>query len=497
MSSLEYFLVAVAILLLLSVIISKFSDRLGIPALLVFLAIGMLAGSDGPGGIYFDDPALAQSIGILALVIILFSGGLDTEWKSVRPVINQGVVLSTAGVLITAAIVGIFGHLILGLTLLEGLLLGAIVSSTDAAAVFSILRSRQVQLKGALKPILELESGSNDPMAVFLTVGLIQLIQNPQLQLMSLIPVFFQQMILGGMVGYGVGKGSLFLINRVRLGYEGMYPVLAIGMILLTYGVSSIVGANGFLAIYICALVMGREDFLHKRSLLRFFDGLAWLMQIVMFLTLGLLVFPTRLAPVVIPGLAMALILIFVARPLSVMLSLGFSKLSLRRRTFISWVGLRGAVPIILATYPRLAGMEHSDLIFNVVFFVVLTSALFQGTSIPFMAKWLKVASLSEPVQRYPIEYIQVQEWKGSLAETRIRDGSWCIGKAIYELGLPDEYLVVLIARGEDFIIPNGSVILQANDKLLGLSRAAIHQTVEEHLNPATAAASTSKMPPS
>ncbi|HQN05285.1 MAG TPA: potassium/proton antiporter [Anaerolineaceae bacterium] len=476
--SIETYLLLAAVLLILSVVASKFSDRLGIPTLIIFLVIGMLAGSDGPGGIYFDDARLAQNLGIIALVIILFSGGLDTSWKRTRTVMKDGLILATAGVLITALCLGVFAHFLLGISLLEGFLLGSIVSSTDAAAVFSVLRSKGVQLKGRLKPLLEFESGSNDPMAVFLTVAVSLVLTDPERTLWGLIPMFFQQMILGALLGVAAGKLVVYLTNRLRLGYSGLYPVLTLGMLFLTYSVTALIGGSGFLAVYLVGLMMSREEFLHKRSLLRFYDGLAWLMQIVMFLALGLLVFPSRLVTIVLPGLAVALFLTLVARPLSVFLTTIFSKISLPEKVFISWVGLCGAVPIILATYPRLMGIPQSDLIFNTVFFVVLISALLQGTTIPYVAKKLKLDGIDQAETRYPIEFVEESEWKGELQEIIIPENSWAVNKAIVEIGLPGEYLVVLISRGQEFIIPNGSVVLLPGDKILGLAEGLVHQDV-------------------
>ncbi|BAJ64902.1 potassium/proton antiporter [Anaerolinea thermophila] len=295
----DYVLIAAALLLLFSVLISKISDRFGVPTLLLFLILGMLAGSDGPGGIYFDNPAQAQFIGVIALVLILFSGGLDTEWRHIQPVLKEGLLLSTLGVLITAGVAGLCAHLLLDLSLTEGLLFGAIVSSTDAAAVFSVLRSRGIHLQGKLKPLLELESGSNDPMAVFLTLGLIQWLTQPNPSVGQMVGLFIQQMLIGAVLGLGMGRVMLFLINRLKLGYEGLYPVLTLSLVFLTYGVTAVLGGSGFLAVYMAGIVLGHYDFIHKRSLLRFHDGLAWLMQIAMFLTLGLLVFPSRLLPIV------------------------------------------------------------------------------------------------------------------------------------------------------------------------------------------------------
>jgi len=299
MISIEHLLLVASILLFLSIVASKISDTLGIPALLLFLIIGMLAGSEGIGKIYFDDPWLAKSLGIVALTFILFSGGLDTNWKDVRHVFWPGLSLSTLGVLLTAISVGWFAIYFLKFSVLEGLLLGSIVSSTDAATVFSTLRSKHVGLRGKLRPLIELESGSNDPMAVFLTLGFIRLINNPNLPLESLIPSFFQEAGVGTLLGYTMGRLIIIIINRLRLSFEGLYPVFTISLIIFTYAMTTILKGNGFLAVYLAGILIGNSNFLHKKSIIRFHEGLAWLMQIAMFLTLGLLVFPSRIIPII------------------------------------------------------------------------------------------------------------------------------------------------------------------------------------------------------
>ncbi|NWG35718.1 MAG: potassium/proton antiporter [Chloroflexi bacterium] len=484
--STELILISVASLLLLSVFASKVSDHFGIPALLLFLALGMLAGSDGPGGIYFDDAALSQFIGIVALNLILFAGGLETEWKDIRPVLKEGVILSSLGVLLTALVVGLIAQVLLDFTLLQGLLLGAIVSSTDAAAVFSILRSKSLGLKGKLRPLLELESGSNDPMAVFLTVGLIQLLTQPSFQFSNLLVSFVLQIVVGVATGLIFGKAIVFLANRLHLGFEGLYPVLTLSMMFLTYSLTNAAYGNGFLAVYLAGIVAGHQDFVHRRSLIRFHNGMAWLMQIAMFLTLGLLVFPSRLVSIIGTGLLVAAALIFLARPISVFLSLAFSKFDLREKAFVSWVGLRGAVPIILATFPLLSGLPEADSIFNIVFFVVLTSTLLQGASLPYVAKWLKVDAPIENKPIYPIEFMPVSGFKNELKELPIRVNSPFAGKTIVELGLPPEFLVVLIARNKEFIMPSGGIELLAGDTLIVLADKETFAKVEANANPVT-----------
>lgn len=479
----EFVLIGASVLLLLSVLVSTVSDRFGIPALLLFLVLGMLAGADGFGRIYFDDPALAQFIGVIALVLILFSGGLDTEWEVIRPVLKEGMLLSTLGVLLTALVVGVFTSALLGLSLIEGLLVGSIVSSTDAAAVFSVLRSKGISLKGQLKPLLELESGSNDPMAIFLTIGLIQLITQPDLSPVSLIGLFIRQMLVGAIFGYIMGRVLLFLINRLKLGYEGLYPVLTLSLVFLTFGLTDAVGGSGFLAVYLAGIVLRQHDFIHKRSLVRFHDGLAWLMQIAMFLTLGLLVFPTRLVPIVGVGLLTAICLIFVARPVGIFVSLLPSALTWREKALVSWVGLRGAAPIILATFPLLAGIPQADLIFNLVFFVVLTSVLLQGTSISAAARLLKVDAPATPKRMYPIEYVPMSGLKSELKELAVPPGSYMAGKAIVELQLPADFLIILIARDNEFVQPSGGTVVYAGDTLLALSTKQSFDAVQTKLN--------------
>ncbi|MBZ0158042.1 MAG: potassium/proton antiporter [Alphaproteobacteria bacterium] len=466
----EYILLGAAILLLLSIIASKASGRLGVPSLLLFLIVGMLAGSDGPGGIHFDDPYLTQLIGVVALAFILFAGGLDTNWESIRPVLWQGIALSTAGVLFTAVSVGWFAASILDFTLLEGLLLGAIISSTDAAAVFSILRSRKVSLKRPLKPLLELESGSNDPMAVLLTIGFISLLTRQDSSFSGLLPMMVLQMALGAALGYIMGRGMTALINTIKLEYDGLYPVLSLSFVLLTYGLTASLKGNGFLAVYIAGLVMGNRKFIHKRSLLRFHDGLAWLMQITMFLTLGLLVFPSRLVHVISAGLLVSIFLMLAARPLGVFLTLLPFRTGFREKIMVSWVGLRGAVPIILATFPLLAGIPKADMIFNIVFFIVLTSALFQGTTIPWFARKLGLDAPLPVIPTAPIECEPTGKMRCDLTEVKVPRTSAVADKQLVDIKLPEGALIVLIGRDGEFFVPGGGTTIKPGDRLLLLA---------------------------
>ena len=395
----EEWLLISSVLLLASVLAWKIASWLGIPALLLFIGIGMLAGSDGPGGIYFDNAFVAQSVGVVALAFILFAAGLDTQWKVVRPALAAALALSTLGVLLTAAVVAIFALFVLHVLFLEGLLMGAIISATDAAAVFSVLRARNLHLTGKLLPLLELESGMNDPMAVFLTLGVTRLLANPQQPVWTVLVLFVQQMGVGTICGLVLGWGAIQLISRLKLDAEGLYPVLTIALVLLTYGLTAILGGSGFLAVYLVGLILGNSSVQHMGRLTRFHDGLAWVMQIGMFLILGLLVFPSHLPALVVSGLLMTGAAIFFARPLSVILTLLPFKMSFREKLFVSWVGLRGAVPIVLATFPLLAGLPKAPFLFDLVFFVVLASVLLQGTTVPLVARWLGVVTSSPEVQ--------------------------------------------------------------------------------------------------
>jgi cell volume regulation protein A len=453
-----------SILLLISVIAGKTSSRFGVPTLIFFLIVGVLAGSEGIGGIHFDNAVIAQFIGIVALNFILFSGGLDTNWQKVKHIVWRGISLSTIGVFVTALSVGLFVHFVFGLDLLVGLLLGSVVSATDAAAVFSILRNRGVKLKGSLGPVLELESGSNDPMAYFLTISLTSLITGGESGWLELPVLFLREFILGAAIGLGMGKVSHWLINKIKLDSEGLYPVLMLGIALFTYSATHFVGGNGFLAIYLCGIVLGNSNFIHKRSLIRFYEGQAWLMQIILFLTLGLLVFPSKIFPVIGMGLLISAFLIFIARPIGVFVSLAFFKTSLQNRLFISWVGLRGGVPIVFATYPLIAGVAGADMIFNLVFFISVSSVLLQGTTLPLVAKLLKVtlAGKGEAL----IQTSGGQQVRTIQKEIEVVDSSTIVGKKIVNLDLPLSLYIISIKRNGHYFQPVGSTKIEAGDVL-------------------------------
>lgn len=470
-------------LLLLGVIASKAAVRLGVPALLLFLGLGVLAGSEGPGGIEFTDVSLARNVGVVALAFILFSGGLDTEWRTVRPVLLPGVLLSTVGVVVTAGVVGVVAVVVVDLPWETGLLLGAIVSSTDAAAVFSVLRSRAIGLEGRVRSLLELESGSNDPMGAFLTVALLDVALG-DVSPIATLPLFVVQMGVGGAVGFGVAWLSVRGINRLRLEYEGLYPVVTLAVAGLAYGAAALMGGSGFLAVYVAGLVLGNSHVVHRRSLARFHDAVAWLAQIAMFLVLGLLVAPSAVLSVALPALVVAAVLMVVARPVATALALLPLRFGVPQTAMVGWVGLRGAVPIILATFPLQAGLDGADVLFNVVFFVVLVSVLVQGTTIPVVARKLGVTGPLPHRPTYPIESVSHPDEGAALHEVVVPDGSAFEQRRVFELGLPAEVLIVLIGRDGDVIVPRGETVVCAGDRLMVLADPADLTRVRERMAP-------------
>ncbi len=476
--SIEVTLLLASLLLLGSVLASKISSRLGIPVLLVFLVIGMVAGVDGPGGIVFDDAVLTQNLAIIALTVILFSGGLDTDWSRVRPVVREASMLATLGVGLTSGLVAVFARYFLGYEWMEGLLLGSIVGSTDAAAVFSVLKSRGISLKGGSDRILELESGSNDPMAVFLTVGMTAVLAVPgSISVVGFLGLFLQQMLLGGLFGLGLGWLGSGLVNRLRLEYDGLYPPFLLSWAMIAYAVPALVGGSGFLSVYLAGIVIANRPLVHRKSLTGFFDGLAWLMQISMFLVLGLLVFPSRLPPLFGSALALSAFLILVARPIAVFFSLLGTGRSVRQKGFIAWVGLRGAVPIILATYPVVAGLEVADEMFHLVFFVVLTSVLLQGTTLDSAARWLGLSQPNQEGRPAVLSFDPLLPTENRLEEIVVRVGTPATVVPLLSLELPKGVLIILITRADGYIIPTGTTRLEPGDRALVLVEPA--QSVE------------------
>ncbi len=470
--SIDQAMLIAAVLIFISLIAGKTSYKFGVPVLLFFLTIGMLAGSEGIGGIPFNDHKMAQAIGIIALNFILFSGGFETDWKTIKPIVWHGISLSTLGVLLTAFSVGLFIHAISDFTIYEGLLLGSIVSSTDSAAVFSILRSKSLALKGNLRPTLELESGSNDPMAYALTITFTELVANPNASLVGMMPVFFKQIIIGIVFGFAIGYLGAKVFNRIKLDYEGMYPVLMIAIMFFSFSAAGFVGGNGFMSVYLTAIILGNQELIHKRQIVRWFDGVAWFMQIALFITLGLLVFPDQLIPVIGIGLGVAAFMILAARPFSVFVSLAFFKGKRRGKWFISWVGLRGAVPIVFATFPLLAGVEKAQMIFNIVFFISITSVVIQGTTVPWVAKRLRLLLPVRVKRQTHTDFELFDTIKSEFVEIQLSKDSSVVGKEIVQLGFPKTAMISIIKRDGKFITPNGSTVLKEGDTLLVLSES-------------------------
>ena len=465
-----------SILLFVSIAVSKTSARFGVPTLLLFLFVGMLFGSDGLG-IQFDDMRGAQFVGMIALCIILFSGGMDTKFAEIKPVLGPGLVLSTVGVLLTALFTGVFVWWLsgmewssVGFAFLPSLLLAATMSSTDSASVFAILRSQNINLKHNLRPMLELESGSNDPMAYMLTIVLIQFINQEVSSTGSILLTFAQQFVFGGAIGYGVGKLAVYIINKLNLDNKSLYSVFMLAVAFFTFAFTDLFKGNGYLAVYIAGMIIGNSKIANRKEVATFFDGLTWLFQIVMFILLGLLVNPKEMLGVAPVALLIGAFMILVGRPLSVLISLlPFRWLTGRSRLYISWVGLRGAVPIIFATYPVVAGIEGSNQIFNIVFFITLLSLILQGTTLPFFARKL---GLSAPMEKTGNDFgVELpDEIDTDLTDLTITPDMLADGDTLKEITLPDGALVMIVKRGTEFLVPNGSLHLQAGDKLLLIS---------------------------
>ena len=473
------------LLFFLSLVAGTLSEKIKFPALILFLAIGMLAGTDGIGGIDFNEFNIVDDIGTFALAFILFGGGFQTKWSDIKPIITQGVVLSTFGVLLTAIFMAIPIAWLERFSYKDAFLLGAIISSTDAAAVFSILRTQKVGVKGALKPLLEFESGSNDPMAVFLTLTALNWFTSPDIPVYNMIIKLIVQMVCGGLIGLITGNIACRAIQNLKVTNEALYPVWGISIVMSTFGLAETVQGNGYLAVYVCGIVMGGGDFIYKYSLQRFHEGFAWLMQIVMFLLLGLLVNPKELInfQVISIGLLISFLLMFAARPLAVFICSMFSRFNLNEKIFISWTGLRGAVPIILATYPLSNGHPQARYIFNLIFFVVLTSVLLQGKTLAIAAKLLKLDTWVRADKSYPLAFDRTPG-TGS-EETREIDlmpDAAVIGHRVSELKFPDGVTILLINRGSKFLIPKGSSVLEKDDTLLIFGERAKLSEVEKQL---------------
>jgi len=472
------------VLLLLGIVSSKLSTRLGLPVLVLFLFLGMLAGSEGIGGIDFENYRLAHAIGTVALALILFDGGLGTSLSSIRLTWKPSLVLATLGVTLTALITGIAASWILGISLLEGLLLGSIVGSTDAAAVFAILRWGGVALPKRISALLEVESASNDPMAVFLTVGCIELLLGNVTLGPGLLQFFASQMLTGAVVGLAGGFATVWIVNRIELGAAGLYPVLVSACGLLVYGIAVKLSGSGFLAIYLAGIVIGNRQLMLQQGVRRFHDAIAWLAQIIMFVTLGLLCFPSRLLDVTGKAILISLVLMFLARPLAVVVSTLPFRLKWQELTFLSWVGLKGAVPITLATFPLMFATEKVSLqapvLFDVVFFVVVISAVIQGTSLAPVARWLGLERPREAEPPVTLEISSLRHVDGNVLDYAITADSRAAGRLVKDLALPGGVVIALIARGQKVIPPQGFTRIKTGDHVIVVLKAGTEPLVEQ-----------------
>ena len=473
----ENILLIGAVLIFCSILISKTGYRFGIPTLLLFLLVGMVFGSDGLG-LQFNSASDAQFIGMMALSIILFTGGMDTKLQDIRPVLTQGILLSTVGVLMTTLLTGSFIYFLSSLTsmdfslsLLTCMLLAATMSSTDSASVFNLLRSQKMNLKENLRPMLELESGSNDPMAYMLTIALIQVVASgSDLQIGAVVKDLLVQFFFGSVIGFAFGKFSAWLINKINLSNASLYPILLLSLVFITFTTTDLLKGNGYLAVYIAGVVVGNTRLAFRKEVDTFMNGLTWLFQIIMFLSLGLLVNPHEMLDVVVVAVLIAVFMILVARPLSVFTCLlPFRSMSNRARFFVSWVGLRGAVPIIFATYPVVAEIPGSHQIFNIVFFITLLSLIFQGMTISMGARMLH---LDLPQEKEGNEFgVELpEEIDSQLMDLTLTAEMLEKGNRLVDMDIPKGTLVMLVKRGNEFIIPNGQVELYVGDKLLFIS---------------------------
>ena len=481
----ENILLIGSILLFVSIVVGKTGYRFGVPALLLFLLVGMLFGSDGLG-LQFHNAKIAQFIGMVALSVILFSGGMDTKFKEIRPILSPGIVLSTVGVFLTALFTGLFIWYLSGMSwtnihfpLITSLLLASTMSSTDSASVFAILRAQKMNLKHNLRPMLELESGSNDPMAYMLTIVLIQFIQSDGMGTGNIIGSFIIQFLVGAAAGYILGKLAILILNKINIDNQSLYPILLLSFVFFTFAITDLLRGNGYLAVYIAGMMVGNHKITFRKEIATFMDGLTWLFQIIMFLMLGLLVNPHEMIEVAVVALLIGVFMIVIGRPLSVFLCLlPFRKITLKSRLFVSWVGLRGAVPIIFATYPVVANVEGSNMSFNIVFFITIVSLIVQGTSVSFVARLLH---LSTPLEKTGNDFgVELpEEIDTDLSDMTITMEMLNEADTLKDMNLPKGTLVMIVKRGDEFLIPNGTLKLHVGDKLLLISEKNKQETVK------------------
>ena len=452
-----------ALILIVCIVTSKALYKFGVPILLIFMVLGMLFGTDGIGKIAFSNYNMAQELCSLGLLFIMFYGGFCTNWSIAKPVAFRSVLMSTVGVIITAGFTGTFCYYIMETSLLEGLLIGSVVASTDAASVFAILRSQKLNLKGSLASILEVESGSNDPFAYLCTIVILTLMNNGGIE--TIIPVLIKQIVFGLVVGFVLAKGTVYFLRRANFDIDGFYPIFLIAIAILSFYFSEWIGGNGYLSVYLSGIILGNNKIPHKKSLIHFFDGISWIMQIMLFFMLGLLAFPSRLPSVFLTGIAISIFLIVVARPVATFSILSFFKVPIKEQVFISWVGLRGAASIVFAIFAVNYDVAVNSDIFHIIFFVALFSVAVQGTLLP------KVAKILDLVDDKSTVFKTFNDYKGEdnakLIEVPVDKSSKWANKTIMDAGIPEEILIVMIKRNGMVIVPKGSILILPGDILV------------------------------
>ena len=471
------FILVAGALLALGIALTLAAGRLRVPGLVLFLLLGMAIGSDGTGWIHFDDVELTRTIGIIAIVLILFEGGLAAGWGEIRPVLSTGLSLAILGTLVTAVVTGLAAAWLLDLSTLQGLLLGSIVASTDSAAIFSVLRGSSISRR--LARTLEAESGFNDPFAILLVLGFIEWIDQPNYGLVDMMGLLAAEIAIGAAVGFAIGTASVEAFRRVSLATSGLYPVASVATAALAYGAADVLHGSGFLAVYLAGLALGSGRIPARRTIGDFHAGVAWVSQIALFVTLGLLVFPSQLDDVALDGLLIAGVLMFVARPLAAIVATRVGAFTIRESLLVGWAGLRGAIPVVFATFPLIEGIGGAETLFNLVFFVVLTSTLLQGATFEPLARVLGLTTSEPALPRSLIEVGRVRRLGAEVVEHPVREDDAIVGRVVNELGLPRDALVSIIVRGDEALLPRGSTEIEAGDRLHILMRERVREEVE------------------
>ena len=465
------------LVLLICITSSKVLYKFGVPMLLIFIILGMLFGSDGVVGIYFDNYELTRELCSFGLVFIMFYGGFGTNWKEAKPVARESILMSTFGVIITSGLTGLFCYFVLKTSLLEGMLIGSIVGSTDAASVFSILRSQKLNLKGEIASILEVESGSNDPIAYMLTLIVLTLMNNGGIS--SIVPKVIAQIIFGILIGVILSKITIYIMRNANFEVDGFYTIFITAIAILSYALSEWVGGNGYLSVYIAGIIIGNSKIPHKRSLVHFFDGVSWIMQIMLFFVLGLLAFPSELPSVIGSSILISIFMIIIARPIATFSVLSWFKIPFKQQLFVSWVGLRGAASIVFAIYAITSGIPLENDIFHIIFFIALLSVAIQGTLIPKVARKLDLVDDTKTVLKTFTDY--QEDRSTTLLEYNVDSNNNWIEKSIMEADIPEEILIVMIKRDNEIIVPKGSTLIKKGDVLV-LSGNNIEYILEKNI---------------